>query len=91
VKQNVSEAPVLVKALSEIPSGFKGFDSTPGSPALFTKNDIEAIMKATAEEKWKDELKVTVEEALARGAFGAPWLWVTNEKGVSEPFFGSDR
>jgi glutathione S-transferase kappa 1 len=39
----------------------------------------------------KDLLTATTQEALDRGAFGAPWLWVTNEEGKSEPFFGSDR
>ena len=26
-----------------------------------------------------------------KGAYGAPWLWLTNSEGKSEPVFGSDR
>lgn len=93
VKRNIGESSELATALSTVPSGFSG----PGaghqaSPQpLFAKHDVDGIMKATSEEMWKTKLKATVDEALERGAFGAPWLWVTNKKGDSEPFFGSDR
>ena len=31
------------------------------------------------------------QKVLDQGAFGAPWMWVRNEEGKEEPFFGSDR
>ena len=48
-------------------------------------------MAATKDQEYKDHVKGVVVEALSRGAFGAPWLWVTDSKGRSQPFFGSDR
>lgn len=48
-------------------------------------------MRKATEKEWKDRLTGNTKEALDQGAFGAPWMWVTNAKGVSEPFFGSDR
>jgi 2-hydroxychromene-2-carboxylate isomerase len=56
---------------------------------LFTKDDVKEIMDGRA--AMKDALKNETQDALDKGAFGAPWLWVTNSKGESEPFFGSDR
>lgn len=90
-KRNLSEPSELAKALGEVRDGFAGPDTGLGTHSLFSSKDIECIMKATGEDKWKAELKKTVEEALERGAFGAPWIWVTNDQGKSEPFFGSDR
>lgn len=92
-KKNISEASELAKALSAVPRVFRGSvaEQQASSQQLFTKQDVEAIMKATNEERWKTELKGAVEEALQRGAFGAPWIWATNARGESEPFFGSDR
>lgn len=58
---------------------------------LFTELEAEEIMTAGQESKWKNALKQKTQEALDRGAFGAPWFWVTSATGISEPFFGSDR
>lgn len=59
---------------------------------LFTSAEIEKIVAAAASAEYKDVLRRTTEEAVGRGAFGAPWFWVTNAAtGRSEPFFGSDR
>lgn len=89
-QRKVNEAEELAAALAETPSGF--LQPRGGSePLLFTKAEVDAIMAATQDKKFKDVLKETVDEALERGAFGAPWLWVTNDGGESEPFFGSDR
>ncbi|KAH6654019.1 thioredoxin-like protein [Truncatella angustata] len=90
-KRNLCEAAELAKALAEVRSGFGGASEKQSSQPLFSNHDVENILKATGEAKWKAELKTTVEEALERGAFGAPWLWVTNDQGKSEPFFGTDR
>lgn len=59
------------------------------SKKLFTDEDIEKIMQGRA--SMKDTLMATTKRAVDQGAFGAPWIWATNSKGVSEPFFGSDR
>lgn len=58
---------------------------------LFTKEQVEEIMKGTETPQIKEALKKTTQEALDKGAFGNPWIWVTDEKGRQEPFFGSDR
>ncbi|KAL9484980.1 hypothetical protein ACSS6W_003769 [Trichoderma asperelloides] len=60
-----------------------------GSKKLFTEEEVETIMQSRG--KMKDALLATTKRAVDLGAFGAPWLWVTNAKGESEPFFGSDR
>ncbi|KAI6783856.1 Dihydrofolate reductase-like protein [Emericellopsis cladophorae] len=56
---------------------------------VFTQDDVERIMKGR--EEMKERLKNTTQKAVELGAFGAPWLWVTNDSGKSQPFFGSDR
>ncbi|KAF8854645.1 putative glutathione S-transferase kappa 1 [Acephala macrosclerotiorum] len=58
---------------------------------LYSEEEVEAIMKATQEKEWKDKLLANTQKVLDQGAFGAPWFWVRNAKGVEEPFFGSDR
>ncbi|CAK7221138.1 hypothetical protein SCUCBS95973_004394 [Sporothrix curviconia] len=87
---------VLRSVLSEAPAGFSGGKaSTTGSAKpkpLFTAADVDAILAGAASQAAKDQLTAATKEATDRGAYGAPWLWVTNDAtGVSEPFFGSDR
>ncbi|MNC57997.1 2-hydroxychromene-2-carboxylate isomerase [compost metagenome] len=55
---------------------------------LLTEKGFEAheILALTQDEKVKDQLKQTTEQAVARGVFGAPSLFVANEL-----FFGQDR
>ncbi|QSS65710.1 DSBA family oxidoreductase [Histoplasma capsulatum] len=53
--------------------------------------EIETIMKGAQTPEGKKALTDRTKEALDRGAFGAPWFWVTNAQGKAEPFFGSDR
>jgi glutathione S-transferase kappa 1 len=48
-------------------------------------------MRKATEKEWKGTLTSNTKTALDKGAFGAPWIWVTNAQGVAEPFFGSDR
>ncbi|KAL7960741.1 hypothetical protein V8C34DRAFT_320831 [Trichoderma compactum] len=60
-----------------------------GSKKLFTEEEVEKIMKARG--GMKDVLMATTQRAVDQGAFGAPWIWVTNAKGEQEPCFGSDR
>ena len=56
---------------------------------LFTSDDVAAIMKGRAD--FKDAVKNATQKAVDLGAFGAPWIWATNARGESQPFFGSDR
>ncbi len=46
----------------------------------------QALLALTAEQEVKDQLKATTEEAVQRGVFGAPSMFVGNEL-----FFGQDR
>lgn len=48
--------------------------------------DPAAMLALTAEQEVKDRLKATTEEAVARGAFGAPTFFVGEEM-----FWGQDR
>jgi glutathione S-transferase kappa 1 len=57
----------------------------------FPAEEVKAILQASADPKWKAQLSSNTEDALAKGAYGAPWMWVRNSKGEEEPFFGSDR
>ncbi|KAH6661937.1 thioredoxin-like protein [Plectosphaerella plurivora] len=80
---NLTRADVLAEALGEVPNQTGG--------KLFTPDDVASILAAATTPEMKDALKKATQEALDRGAYGAPWLWVTNSTGQSEPFFGSDR
>lgn len=64
-------------------------DAGSGRGKLFSADDVRRIM--AGREAFKDQLKAETDRALELGAFGAPWLWVTNGAGKAEPFFGSDR
>ncbi|KAF4511343.1 hypothetical protein G6O67_003149 [Ophiocordyceps sinensis] len=56
---------------------------------LLSADDVRRVM--AGREDFKDALKDGTQRALELGAFGAPWLWVTDRAGKAEPFFGSDR
>ncbi|KAF7879234.1 hypothetical protein EAF04_000431 [Stromatinia cepivora] len=71
-----------------IPDEFRDFLSKLGS---FDEKQVEEIMEKATEKEWKDKLLANTKDALEKGAFGAPWLWVRNGEGKEEPFFGSDR
>ncbi|KAI1103799.1 thioredoxin-like protein [Jackrogersella minutella] len=63
-----------------------------GDGSLFAPEEVARIVQAAAEPAYKDALRDATQMALDRGAFGAPWLWVTDSAtGKAEPFFGSDR
>jgi hypothetical protein len=91
----------VAKALAEVPVGFRGVLGGAGGNGeagrsrsdnkQFTPAEVEEIMRAAATSEMKEVLKATTQTALDRGAFGNPWLWVTNGDGKSEAFFGSDR
>jgi 2-hydroxychromene-2-carboxylate isomerase len=48
--------------------------------------DAAAILEATARAEVKERLKQSVDRAIARGVFGAPFFFIDGE-----PFWGSDR
>ncbi|KAK3340216.1 thioredoxin-like protein [Neurospora tetraspora] len=92
----------VAKALLECPADFTSSSlSTPavaaqsgqGEKKLFTKQQVEEIIKGTETPQVKEALKKATQEALDKGAFGNPWFWVTadDKKEKGEPFFGSDR
>jgi glutathione S-transferase kappa 1 len=93
---NITKPDVLLQVLSSAPEDFvgakgKAAEGYEGSKKLFSIEEAEAIVAAASDVKIKECLKRTTQEALDKGAFGAPWMWVTNDKGKGEPFFGSDR
>ncbi|EZF12459.1 hypothetical protein H112_06578 [Trichophyton rubrum D6] len=60
--------------------------------ANFSKGEIDRILTSAKTDEIKKALADRTQEALDRGAFGAPWFWVRHaETGREEPFFGSDR
>lgn len=73
--EDISKPELLEKTLSE----------------NFSETEVKQIMEATGKPEWKQKLLDNTQRALDCGAFGAPWFWVRNLKGVEEPFFGSDR
>lgn len=48
--------------------------------------DADSVLEATAQPQIKERLKAAVDESLARGVFGAPFIFVDGE-----PFWGNDR
>lgn len=49
-------------------------------------------MQAANSKEYKDMLTAQTKMVVEKyGAFGCPWMVVTNEKGKKECFFGSDR
>lgn len=57
----------------------------------FSESEVKKIMTAVGEQEFKQKLLDRTQEAVDKGAYGAPWFWVRNGKGAEEPFFGSDR
>lgn len=58
----------------------------------FAQSQVVDILKAASMPKYKEALTAVTKHCYEDlGAYGAPWFWITNEKGFSEPFFGSDR
>ena len=59
---------------------------------VFPTSEIETIVAAAGTPEVKEMLNSNTTRAWKDcGAFGAPWFWVTDGRGLSEPFFGSDR
>ncbi|KAF4457516.1 hypothetical protein F53441_566 [Fusarium austroafricanum] len=79
--QDANLIAVLKEATDELDGG--------SGNKLFSDEDVDKIMKGR--ESMKVRVKELTAEAVKKGAFGAPWLMVTNADGKSEAFFGSDR
>ncbi|KAG5996711.1 hypothetical protein E4U43_002812 [Claviceps pusilla] len=60
-----------------------------GKDRLFSRDEVDGIMDGRAQ--MKEVLAEETGRAVEAGAFGCPWLLVTDSKGKVEPFFGSDR
>jgi glutathione S-transferase kappa 1 len=58
---------------------------------LLKDEEIASAVRGASTDEVKKQLTANTEEAVKRGAYGAPWFWVTNHQGKQEPFFGSDR
>lgn len=80
---DLTDAATLAKTLAA------ATETPEGGRKLFTEDDVKRIMEAR--DSMKEAVKKETEKVVALGAFGAPWLWVTNAQGQSEAFFGSDR
>jgi len=52
--------------------------------------DGEALAKGTQEQSCKDHLRANTEEAIERGAFGSPSIFVPTAKG-ERLYFGNDQ
>lgn len=90
--RDVAAKEVFQEILAEVPSVFPETSQTGrSSKTLFGSSDVQKILDAAASPEYKDALKRTTDDAVNKGAFGAPWLWVRNRLGQEEPFFGSDR
>ncbi|KAF2756417.1 DSBA family oxidoreductase [Pseudovirgaria hyperparasitica] len=57
----------------------------------FQQEDVIKILEAADTTEIKEKLNENTRTALERGAFGCPYMWIRNQDGKEEPFFGSDR
>ena len=57
----------------------------------FSREEVDHILTKANTSKYKQALKQKTDFVVEQGAFGAPWYFVRNFQGKTEPFFGSDR
>jgi len=57
----------------------------------FSNKEVDAIVLKANSPEAKKQLKDTTEEAVARGAFGAPTMFVHTADGTEHMIWGSDR
>ena len=57
----------------------------------FSNDETTQIIEGGTSPRYKKMLTEETAKLVERGAFGAPWFFVTNKGGKQEPFFGSDR
>lgn len=78
---DISQPPNLIRLLSDKSQGNN-----------YSESEIKDIMNAAKTKEYKDLLTNETKKCVEQyGAFGAPWFWLTNDKGEQEPLFGSDR
>ncbi|TQN71325.1 Glutathione s-transferase kappa 2, partial [Colletotrichum shisoi] len=85
---NLTKPDVLDQALADTPAKYPQGDA---GGRLFSEAEVRKILEGAATQEAKDAVKARTQEAVERGAFGAPWFWAVNDAGMGEPFFGSDR
>ncbi|KAL4882523.1 thioredoxin-like protein [Aspergillus karnatakaensis] len=60
--------------------------------SVFIESQVQEVLKGASRPETKSALTTVTDKAVKDlGAFGCPWFWVSDGKGNSEPFFGSDR
>ncbi|KAK8931490.1 hypothetical protein VCV18_000013 [Metarhizium anisopliae] len=74
-----------------MPLEFRGSETRHGSQRMFSEDEVTVIVSNQASLKYQDMLKANSQSLSDLGAFGLPWLVVSNSEGHKEPFFGSDR
>ena len=79
----------VLQGATEKPGNNSSDGNSEEKKKLFTEDEVDRIMQSRG--SMKEVLLATTKRAVDLGAFGAPWFWVTNDKGEQEPFFGSDR
>uniref|UniRef100_A0A6B2LI65 Glutathione S-transferase kappa 1 n=1 Tax=Arcella intermedia TaxID=1963864 RepID=A0A6B2LI65_9EUKA len=57
----------------------------------YSEKDAKDLLQRTSSAEAKEALKKTTEEAVARGAFGAPTIFFKTASGEEKMIFGSDR
>ena len=62
-----------------------------GAAAGMKEAEVALCLEAMKGMEVKERLKEVTEEAVDRGAFGAPTLFLREEGGEEEMFWGSDR
>ena len=78
---NISKPPELRHLLS---------NTTLGN--FYSPAEIDQILAGAQSKEYKDLLTDQTKKVVEQyGAFGAPWFWLSKDKGEEEPVFGSDR
>ncbi|KAK9437991.1 uncharacterized protein VB005_08996 [Metarhizium brunneum] len=90
-EKRVFDELVLAHVLSNMPLEFHGSETRHGSQRMFSEDEVTVIVSNQASLKYQDMLKANSQSLSDLGAFGLPWLVVSNSEGHKEPFFGSDR
>jgi glutathione S-transferase kappa 1 len=100
VHSDLTTADGLASRLAAAPAGFDGRvravadddeKDAEKHKKMFTPQQVREIVDAAASPDCKARLADATARALAQGAYGLPWFWVTDAEGKGVPFFGSDR
>ncbi|KAG6003310.1 hypothetical protein E4U21_002198 [Claviceps maximensis] len=80
---------LLAEATRDAAAGGRSGGGGGGGHRLFSRDEVDSIMDGRA--RMKRLLAEETQYVVKAGAFGCPWLLVTDSRGKVEPFFGSDR